>query len=188
MAETHITEHDGVRVKVTVPGVGPDAPIVENERGGKQSKVAYRYDLIPAEVLERIARIFDYGAKIYEPDNWKKISLEDHINHCLVHIMAYRLGDSSDDHLGHATWRMIAAYWTAMQNGYDARQPDEKEVQQTNTSQQENIEIVEESQPIDTQQEKMCIECHEKPVRNPMAGYCDDCYDKWYGQKARGSE
>jgi hypothetical protein len=113
---------------VDLVNVGPDAPIVENERGGKQSHVAYRYDLIPPEILMVLARIYDYGAQRYEPDNWKKISTEDHLNHVMVHLVAYRAGDRSDDHLGHMMWRAQAALYTAIHDlAYDARQPDEKE-------------------------------------------------------------
>src|SRR5690625_3445203 len=32
--------------KVVVKGVGPDAPTVVNEKGGKQSQVLYRFDLL----------------------------------------------------------------------------------------------------------------------------------------------
>jgi hypothetical protein len=112
---------------VDLVNVGPDAPIVTNEKGGQQSHVAYRYDLIPPEVLSVLARIYDYGAKRYEPDNWKKISTEDHLNHVMVHLVAYRAGDKSDDHLGHMMWRAQAALYTAIHDlGYDARQADEK--------------------------------------------------------------
>jgi hypothetical protein len=107
--------------------VGPDAPIVENERGGKQSKTAYRFDLVDASASLHLARIFDYGAKRYAPDNWRKISVKDHINHALLHINLYLAGDTQDDHLGHAMWRMHAADAVAISEGYDWRQADEKE-------------------------------------------------------------
>lgn len=161
----------GVRTPFTV---GPDAPIVENERGGKQSHVAYRYDLIPPEVLERIARIFDYGAQRYEPNNWKLISIDEHLNHAFTHMIAYRLGDTNDDHLGHAAWRLLAAYWAAMRDGYDARQPDEKE--QVDVIKQEEI-----IKPYSTI--KFCTNCSVNEVRHSLAGYCDECHNKIYGEK-----
>jgi hypothetical protein len=175
------TEHDGVKLKFTVPGVGPDAPIVENDRGGKQSHVAYRYDLIPPEVLERMARIFDYGAKRYDTDNWKKISTEEHLNHVMVHLVAYRAGDRSDDHLGHMMWRAQAALYTAIHDlGYDARQADEKEpitkeeLARIKEAFKDNMILS--NEPT----EKMCSECHENTVRYNGAGYCQPCHDKWY--------
>lgn len=161
---------------VDLTTVGPDAPIVENERGGKQSHVAYRYDLIPPEVLERMARIFDYGAKRYEPDNWKLIGTNDHINHVFTHLIAFRLGDTSDDHLGHAAWRLLAAYWTAMRDGYDARQPDEK-IDDV-TVELESLQQSDSGKPSNVT--RMCLECKENPVPYTAAAYCAECKEKYW--------
>ena len=124
--ETIEAEHDGVKLKFTVPTAAPDAPIVTNENGGMQSKVDYRFDLIDARAHLHLARIFDYGAKRYAPDNWRLISVKEHINHALFHIYLYLAGDVQDDHLGHAMWRLHAADAVAISEGYDTRQADEK--------------------------------------------------------------
>jgi hypothetical protein len=179
--------NDEFAMETGMINVGPDAPIVENERGGKQSHVSYRYDLIPPEVLAVLARIYDYGVKRYDPDNWKKISTEDHLNHVMVHLVAYRAGDRSDDHLGHMMWRAQAALYTAIHDlGYDARQTDEKVYAAYDRATEElrqhinqGIETREPQQNIEVLQ-KMCSECHERPVRYNGAGYCQPCHDKWY--------
>jgi hypothetical protein len=106
-------------------GIGPDAPVVSNENGAKQSKLDYRFDLIPQRAMFRLARVLDYGAKKYAPDNWRGIALHDHLNHVAVHLYAYLSGDTSDDHLGHMLCRAAMAVETAEAEGYAAKQGDE---------------------------------------------------------------
>lgn len=89
--------------------IGPDAPITTNERGGSQSFLPCRFDLIDAAAERRLAEILHYGAAKYGDNNWRKISTDDHINHALNHINAHRAGDQTDDHPGHAYCRMMMA-------------------------------------------------------------------------------
>jgi hypothetical protein len=109
-----------------IDGVGPDAPTVENERGGKQSLKRWRFDLIDAPSIFVLGRILDAGAEKYGIDNWRKIETESHLNAVIMHVYAYFAGDKSDDHLGHAFCRMMFALGVALPDGYDARQGDER--------------------------------------------------------------
>lgn len=92
-----------------IHGVGKDEPTVTNANGAKQSKLPYRADLYPPRSFLRVSGVLEYGARKYAPNNWLGIPVEDHLNHALVHIMAHLAGDTSDDHLGHATCRMTMA-------------------------------------------------------------------------------
>lgn len=92
-----------------VVGVGPTAPTVTNEQGGKQSDSPYRMDLVPAQAIFTVANILKTGAEKYGENNWRKITVEDHLNHALVHAYAYLAGDSTDDHLGHFACRALMA-------------------------------------------------------------------------------
>ena len=92
-----------------VKGVSPDAPVITNEKGAKQSDSPYRLDLVDPKALLAIGAVLKEGATKYGEDNWRGIDLNDHINHALVHIYAYLAGDNSDDHIEHATTRMIFA-------------------------------------------------------------------------------
>ena len=92
-----------------IAGVGPDAPIVTNEVGAKQSHSPYRMDLIDAKALLKIAQVHKQGGDKYGDTNWRGIPVNDHINHALVHIYAHLAGDTSDEHLPHAATRMIFA-------------------------------------------------------------------------------
>ena len=160
---------------VMIEGVGKDAEIVTNEKGGKQSKApmamhlldpnflyawaadrmeefecferdgyceSYKektyYDcircianfmtsdnektLLQAAIdcletddikqITRMAKVLQYGASRYEPNNWRLIPQEEHINHALIHIIAHLAGDTQDDHIDHALCRLMMAYAT----------------------------------------------------------------------------
>ena len=92
-----------------IPGVGPDAPPTVNERGGKQSYSPYRFDLLDAKAMLRLAAIAGKGAEKYGVDNWRKLSIEDNINRAIIHLYAYLAGDRQDDHLAHAFCRVMFA-------------------------------------------------------------------------------
>lgn len=95
---------------ILIPGVGPDAPIVINEHGASQSASPYRCDLLPPLAILKIAEVLKHGAEKYAPNQWRKISSADHLNHVLVHLLAHMAGDTSDDHTGHALCRMAMFY------------------------------------------------------------------------------
>lgn len=92
-----------------VKGVGPDAPITTNAKGGKQSLVPFRCDLLPPLAALRVAEVLEHGATKYGPKNWHAIAVEEHLNHMLAHTFAYLAGDTQDDHLGHAACRAFMA-------------------------------------------------------------------------------
>lgn len=86
--------------------------IVTNEFGGKQSRVAARFDLIPAETLQQVALVLGRGAEKYGVDNWKLITVDEHLNHALNHVNLFMLNDNGgEDHLVHAIVRLMFAYY-----------------------------------------------------------------------------
>jgi hypothetical protein len=102
-------------VKAVVEGVGKDAPTVTNERGGKQSKVLYRFDLLDPRAMFEMTKVLAEGAEKYGEDNWRNIDVRDHLNHLLVHTYAYLAGDKSDEHLSHIMCRAMFAQAVAIQ-------------------------------------------------------------------------
>ena len=88
---------------------------VTNEKGGKQSRLDYRFDLIDARVMFELAKVMHEGAKKYEKDNWRKISVDDHLNHALSHVWAHKAGDKQSEHLSHAFTRLMMALAVSMQ-------------------------------------------------------------------------
>ncbi len=99
-----------------IHGVEPEAPVVQNEAGGKQSDSPYAFHMIPLSGVFAAAQVAKYGAQKYGESfgerNYTKISPEEHANHAIAHLFAYLAGDRQDDHLGHAIWRAMAAYDT----------------------------------------------------------------------------
>lgn len=90
-------------------GVGKDAPVIANEKGGKQSLTPYRCDLLPPRATLAVAEVLDHGARKYGSNNWHSIPVADHINHAMVHLFAFLSGDTQDDHLEHGACRLLMA-------------------------------------------------------------------------------
>ncbi len=86
-------------------------PTVTNAAGGKQSKISTRFDLMPPDALIRIAEVLAKGSH-YGKDNWRLIPKGDHLNHAMNHLAMYLKGDTSEDHLGNATCRLMFAIET----------------------------------------------------------------------------
>lgn len=66
-----------------------------------------RYELIPTHLLESTARVFEYGATKYEPNNWAKPQPYTQVIGCLKrHLAAIERGEDIDQesnqrHIGH---------------------------------------------------------------------------------------
>jgi hypothetical protein len=110
--------------------------IITNDRGGSQSNIGVRYDLIPGafirglalllgsgsparleliplDVLHEIALVLTSGAERYGDDNWKLIEPRDHVNHAINHLFLWLDGDRTENHLGNAACRCLFAVWAA---------------------------------------------------------------------------
>lgn len=68
--------------------------------------------------IVEIAKVLQYGASRYRANNWRLIPQEEHINHALIHYMAYLLGDEQDDHIEHCMCRLMMAYATEKSEGF----------------------------------------------------------------------
>lgn len=102
-------------------GLAPDTPVVANANGGYQSDTPYAFHQLPADAVFTAAETAKTGADKYGESfghrNYTKISVEEHINHCIQHLYAYLLGDRSDNHLSHAIVRAMFAYDVANRDG-----------------------------------------------------------------------
>jgi len=79
-------------------------------------------DYLECEEIQQvmtIAKVLQYGADRYEPNNWRLIPQEEHINHALVHLMAEIAGDKQDNHRDHALCRLMMAYATKKSENFD---------------------------------------------------------------------
>lgn len=82
---------------------------VKNANGGKQSYLGVRCDLLPEYGVLEVSKVLHRGAEKYGEDNWKQITTDEHVNHCLTHLFLYLSGDSSEDHLSNAACRALMA-------------------------------------------------------------------------------
>jgi len=109
------SQHGGWEPIETIKGVASEE-ITTNEAGGKQSALPYRFDLIDAKAMFALAGVMYEGTKKYDVDNWRKISVDEHLNHAESHIWAHKAGDKQDSHLSHAYTRMMMALAVSLQN------------------------------------------------------------------------
>ena len=89
---------------------------------GDKSLLQFAFDELEDSELQqvvRIAKVLQYGASRYAPNNWRLIPEEEHINHALIHIIAHIAGDRQDDHINHALCRLMMAYATEKSDGFD---------------------------------------------------------------------
>jgi hypothetical protein len=67
-----------------------------------------RFDLISLVALFRIARVYEKGAKKYNPRNWEKGGPYSRFCDSAVrHIVEFMLGMDDEDHLGQAAWNLM---------------------------------------------------------------------------------
>lgn len=99
--------------------VSPDAPTTVNEKGGGQSYVPVRFDLIDGPALFEMAKVLHHGAEKYGENNWRLIDVPDHLNHLIMHAYAYLSGDETDDHLSHILCRAMFALGVKLEENND---------------------------------------------------------------------
>lgn len=94
-----------------------DGETIITKDGGKQSFVSARVDLIPPECLLLLGQCLGFGADKYGEENWKKIPLQDHLNHVMVHVLKFQAGDRTEPHLVNVLARGVFALWRAIEQG-----------------------------------------------------------------------
>lgn len=68
-----------------------------------------RFDLIPVEGLHRLADLYARGAEKYGEDNWKKGQPYSRAYASLFrHLIQWREGDRSEDHIAAVAWNAMA--------------------------------------------------------------------------------
>lgn len=98
-----------VPIDFQVQGVGPDAPTETLENGASQSSTPFHAISLPAKALLAVSAIHKHGDDKYGKNNWRGISVDDHLNHALVHLLAHMAGDTSEKHLEHFACRALMA-------------------------------------------------------------------------------
>lgn len=69
-----------------------------------------RFDLLPYEAIEALAKWYEEGAKKYDERNWENgISVKDCINRMIRHALKAGNGWTDEDHLAAVMWNAAAA-------------------------------------------------------------------------------
>ena len=74
-----------------------------------------RYDLIPPELLKRLAELYARGAEKYGDNNWRLATTPEEINRfkasAFRHFMQWQSGEEDEDHASATLWNVIAYEW-----------------------------------------------------------------------------
>ncbi len=92
-----------------------------------------RYDLIPGDSLEWLAKVYTFGASKYDDENWRKgMSWKRIFSAIMRHSWAWFRGEDLDPesglpHLAHAAWGYFTLmHYMTTQKNYDDRVKDLK--------------------------------------------------------------
>jgi len=80
----------------------------------QDGKFPIRFDLLLANTvaMRRLAETFGEGAEKYGDNNWQKGFDESvMLSHMGDHIRRHLEGDTTEDHLAHACWNLMALMW-----------------------------------------------------------------------------
>lgn len=80
----------------------------------KDTKFSIRIDLLfqNTVALRRLGETYGEGEAKYGAGNWMKGFPESvYLAHMQEHIRMYMTGDTSEDHLAHATWNILSLMW-----------------------------------------------------------------------------
>jgi hypothetical protein len=74
-----------------------------------------RYDLIPPELLKRLAEVYARGAEKYGDYNWQLAESEEEYKRFTAsafrHFEQWRAGERDEDHAMQCVWNIIAYEW-----------------------------------------------------------------------------
>jgi len=106
-----------LRLVEPAPTVSECLTVDNAQTTGKQAFIQARYDCIDPLALRLVAECVGFGARKYGEENHKHISVRDHLNHAVNHILEHRIGDESEMHLIHAIARLFFAVELIVQSG-----------------------------------------------------------------------
>jgi len=87
--------------------------ITDPVTGGQKGIKPERFDLIPFDALEELARVYGVGARKYEDDNWLRgYRWRLSAGALLRHVARWMIGEDRDaetgcHHLAHAAWHCL---------------------------------------------------------------------------------
>jgi hypothetical protein len=120
--------------KTMRPLIQNETIITDPDTGGQKGQKLERFDLIPAEPLIELARVYGRGAKKYADDNWRKgYSWKLSFGAMMRHAWAFWKGEERDElgnhHLACCAWHAFTLMWYSQNNkGTDDRADKPNEI------------------------------------------------------------
>lgn len=88
-----------------------------------------RFDLIPTQPLTRLAHLYARGAEKYDDWNWMKGQPMSRVYASMFrHMIAFREGDKSEDHLAAVAWNAFALMY------FEDHRPELNDLEGENTN------------------------------------------------------
>lgn len=88
------------------------------KEGKKYDNNKLRWDLLPIHVIEEIVKVFTYGSKKYDANNWKELEdpIERYYAALMRHLVQWRKGEKVDPesglyHLAQVATNVIFLLW-----------------------------------------------------------------------------
>ena len=100
----------------TLPDTG-ETRITDPKTGGQKGQKPAQLSYIPFDSLVEISKVYQYGAKKYARDNWKKgYQWSLNFDAMMRHMFAFWEGEDLDpesgcSHVGHAAWHCLTLLW-----------------------------------------------------------------------------
>lgn len=73
------------------------------------------WSLFPFGPLQEVAKVVDYGAKKYAPNDWQSVEKERYFSAAMRHLVEYAGGKKIDEsgfsHLSHAVCSLLFLMW-----------------------------------------------------------------------------
>jgi hypothetical protein len=123
------TDHTNLGANSPAQKPKSEEVVVTSETGGQKGRKPARFELIPPEALEKVARAYGYGAEKYSDDNWRK-GYDWSLSYGAMqrHLNAFWAGEDTDEsghpHLAHAAFHVLTLLVYSTQDHY--RQFDDR--------------------------------------------------------------
>lgn len=93
-------------------------PLITSATGGMREAAKLPYHLIPPKWIRWIAAVFAEGAVKYGDRNWEKgLPTDTYLDHMEEHLLRFKEGDRTEDHLSKIAWGALALKWTEEKYG-----------------------------------------------------------------------
>lgn len=99
------------------PYSSQEVRLTDPKTGGQKGQKPAQFSYIPFDALAEVSKVYQYGAKKYTRDNWKRgYNWSLNFDAMMRHMWAFWEGEDLDpesqcSHVGHAAWHCLTLLW-----------------------------------------------------------------------------